>query len=798
MSDQPTHIGNYRIERELFRDEHRIIYQGWQTSLSKPVMITLLTPQATQDKAFVDRWKQAARGLRGHPHINNILDGAFSGEPIYLVERYLVADSLSQRLQEPWQLVESGKLWYEWADALGYAHQKGWAAGTMTADNIRILDNKTSYLMDLPWLAAQREPEDAEAMKADVEAVTQYFMQMCQSQKKEPPSLIGNEDADVQALSEWLIQGDAADAQTRALVEAVAPVLLRALQGDFTTADPLAEALKPLVRRRKTTGGRIRETTDRTIMQPPPGSTPPPSTQAQTPPPPLSRPPQGTPPLPPSPKSRRGWLWPGVVAGVLAIVIIGAAILCWQGVVPFCASCDESLIREYVRAAESFADRESWPEAAREVDSALQECSQCGKEVEACTQAETLQSPIQCQAKTERLVTDAQTLLNAGDACAAVEALEQAIVLDCETQIAEALLAGGKQGGAYLQCTQSYLEDPTPERCDSAHAYLAKAHELKPTNLEITASYDKATTYATLQKAFAAEQWDDAQTALDTVLTLIPEGAYCGESLQTYRYDILMGQGEQREPDHPCEAVTFYQEAKKVAETMAQKNEVEDVLAQSQKDCRDTWTPTPTPTDTPTPSPTPTPTPQPVAEITKPSANIRQGPNIRHPKVATAKKGERFDVICNTKQSDGVWYDVQLPEGDGWIREDLVSVYNSRYTTTCTIIPPEPVVHYCWRSRIEGIDKLEFGRVELLVSVKDANNRSKAGVRIHVINPYGGVTLGDHDTDINGVTTWAAVTPIKWKICIAPEKACIVTPYEEQDQSIGIRIRVAFKLDVCN
>ena len=100
MAERLTHIGSYRIERELSRDERHSVLQGWQTSLNRPVQITQLTPVAAADDGFVARWKQVARDLRdpGHPQLPRILDAQFGGEQPYLVENYVIADTLADQL----------------------------------------------------------------------------------------------------------------------------------------------------------------------------------------------------------------------------------------------------------------------------------------------------------------------------------------------------------------------------------------------------------------------------------------------------------------------------------------------------------------------------------------------------------------------------------------------------------------------------------------------------------------------------------------------------------------------------
>ena len=219
-------------------------------------------------------------------------------------------------------------------------------------------------------------------------------------------------------------------------------------------------------------------------------------------------------------------------------------------------------------------------------------------------------------------------------------------------------------------------------------------------------------------------------------------GAYqlCARAMQAKatsgQYDLLMNEGKRLEPEQPCRAEKLYRQAEALAQTERRKQDAQTAASLAGRACRASWTPTPTPTITPPPTTTPTPTRKPTLTPT-PTATI---------------------------------------------------------TPTITPTP----IRYCWDSRIVGIDKLEAGRTELYVTVKDAENHPKAGVRIHTINPYGGVTIGDHDTDAQGSTAWAAVVPINWKICAAPEQACIIVPFEQQDKSTGMRIRIEFKLSVCN
>ena len=190
MSERVTHIGNYRIERELAQEERRTVYQGWQMSLNRPVQITQLTSEAAADGEFLTRWKLVARDLRdpGHPQVPRILDAQFSGEHPYLVESYLVADTLADQLTAGQDLNTSLRLVAGIADALGYAHKRGWAYGQLGPDSVRVMEDGSAYLMDLPWQAAQRPKGDTVAMQSDVHAVLGLFAALRAADRRHRPA----------------------------------------------------------------------------------------------------------------------------------------------------------------------------------------------------------------------------------------------------------------------------------------------------------------------------------------------------------------------------------------------------------------------------------------------------------------------------------------------------------------------------------------------------------------------------------------------------------------------------------
>ena len=112
MEGRVTHVGSYRVERELSLEPLRTVYQGWQIALNRPVQITQLTPEGAADSALIARWKTAARDLRdpGHPQLPRILDAQFGIDQPYLVESYVIGDTLADRMGQPRDVRAAAKL----------------------------------------------------------------------------------------------------------------------------------------------------------------------------------------------------------------------------------------------------------------------------------------------------------------------------------------------------------------------------------------------------------------------------------------------------------------------------------------------------------------------------------------------------------------------------------------------------------------------------------------------------------------------------------------------------------------
>lgn len=803
MNERVTHVGSYRIERELRRDDQHIVYQGWQASLNRPVQITQLTPQAAADSEFAARWKLAARDLRdpGHPQLPRILDAQFGGEQPYLVESYLIADTLADQLGRERDLNDSLRLLAGLADALAYAHKRGWAHGQLAPDQVRIADDGTAYLLDLPWQAAQRPKGDAAAIQTDVRALVKIFCQLHEPTAGIAPELTGWPGEDTPALAAWLAQGQPPEAAT---ASALAQVLAWAWSGDFASAEQLVAALRPLLPGAPAAVSPRAAVASGTIMTPPPGApapvVPPPSPPPVTYPTPQPPPAYYPPPQPAQrPGSRRGVAAVAAVLVILVGLVAAGFLLCQTGVLPFCASCDEGLIAQFVNGAKAYIEREAWDEAERELKAAAAECGTCRTTPAPCAEVLLLIDQVVCVKGVDKLISDGEALLSNGDACQAMTRLEEAIAqaktCGIDASVASSYLARNSDGGAFTLCAHDRLAlaaaaSDLSERdslCTEARELLTKAHELKPAAPIISQPYTLAERYAAFREAYDAQDWGAAAVALDELELVVGE-QYCGYALGDFRFEISLAQGAiQQEQGRPCEAWEVFEDTGEFAHTLEQQGRLDAAIAGAQTACKATYTPTPIPTATPTP------TPVPVLSVVQDQANLRAGPGTKYDALdQKARQGDTYQVVCWSDAQDGTadrWYQVNLPSGqDAWLHQELAKVTGE--PGRCASVPPTPTptpVCYGWSSKVLPTNQIDKPLIRIRAIVRNQNNQPMQGVRVHV---WAYNTEFRADTGPNGEYVWAGISqPIDWNVCIFDKVACQKTPFTDNGQLVNIEFR---------
>ena len=86
VEDIPSHIANYRLERQLGCGGMGVVYKAWQDGLDRPVVVKLLQSYRLSSQTAVEQFKQELRavGKLKHPNIVQAYDGgSFDGQPYF-------------------------------------------------------------------------------------------------------------------------------------------------------------------------------------------------------------------------------------------------------------------------------------------------------------------------------------------------------------------------------------------------------------------------------------------------------------------------------------------------------------------------------------------------------------------------------------------------------------------------------------------------------------------------------------------------------------------------------------------
>jgi serine/threonine protein kinase/Tol biopolymer transport system component len=122
-------LGGYQITREIGRGGMAVVYEAYQSALSRRVAIKVLPPEMSFDETFVQRFVQEARAAArlSHPNIVTIHDVGRQEGYYYIVMQFLEGEVLSDLIQRAGRLPAERAMQILWqiASALDYAHAHG-------------------------------------------------------------------------------------------------------------------------------------------------------------------------------------------------------------------------------------------------------------------------------------------------------------------------------------------------------------------------------------------------------------------------------------------------------------------------------------------------------------------------------------------------------------------------------------------------------------------------------------------------------------------------------------------------
>jgi serine/threonine protein kinase len=145
-------LGLYDVMEVLAAGPEATVYKAYRPTLGLYVAIKVLSEEASQDEATVERFQRSARitAALKHPNIIRIYDVARALGHLYVAMDYVAGPSLEGRLQRegPVPLETAVAVAAQVGSALDFAHNEGVVHGNLTPSNILLAPDGRAIVTD--------------------------------------------------------------------------------------------------------------------------------------------------------------------------------------------------------------------------------------------------------------------------------------------------------------------------------------------------------------------------------------------------------------------------------------------------------------------------------------------------------------------------------------------------------------------------------------------------------------------------------------------------------------------------
>ncbi len=159
---RPTQIGRYQVERELGQGAFGVVYLGYDPELNRPVAIKVPRPERFSSPCDAERFLEEARAAAAlnHPGIVTVHDVGRQDAQCYIVLEYIHGRTLEEMMQAgrvpP---AQAAGLVARVADALHYAHKKGFVHRDLKPANILLDDQGCPHVADLGLAVSEQSQQ---------------------------------------------------------------------------------------------------------------------------------------------------------------------------------------------------------------------------------------------------------------------------------------------------------------------------------------------------------------------------------------------------------------------------------------------------------------------------------------------------------------------------------------------------------------------------------------------------------------------------------------------------------------
>ncbi len=143
-------LPGYRLIRQLGQGGMATVYLAVQESVDREVALKIMSPFLASDQSFTSRFLREARiaAQLHHPHIVTVHDVGVHETYHYIAMQYLPGGKLSELDIRQLTVDRALEIVHDIAEALSYAHSKGYVHRDVKPDNILFDENGASYLTD--------------------------------------------------------------------------------------------------------------------------------------------------------------------------------------------------------------------------------------------------------------------------------------------------------------------------------------------------------------------------------------------------------------------------------------------------------------------------------------------------------------------------------------------------------------------------------------------------------------------------------------------------------------------------
>ncbi|MBK8069221.1 MAG: serine/threonine protein kinase [Rhodanobacteraceae bacterium] len=143
-------IPGYRVLRQLGRGGMASVYLAMQESVEREVALKIMAPQLSADPTFGERFLREARiaAKLHHRHVVSIYDVGVHNGFHYCTMEYLPGGTVMRKGSPPLALKPALRCIREIAQALNYAHSKGFVHRDVKPDNILLREDGSCVLGD--------------------------------------------------------------------------------------------------------------------------------------------------------------------------------------------------------------------------------------------------------------------------------------------------------------------------------------------------------------------------------------------------------------------------------------------------------------------------------------------------------------------------------------------------------------------------------------------------------------------------------------------------------------------------